>query len=139
VAVVLFVFASASCSSEAVSDEHYVEDFCAAELRFEREIESLQDELEAAETAADEARIALGPLKGLVDDLRDARPPEDAAEYHRAVVERFTAVAREVEQDGVSSTADEEFPELPADVASRLDAVAAQTASCREAQFTFSD
>jgi hypothetical protein len=118
------------------SDEEYVRDLCNALGSFSDEFGELSGNLdpsnvEELEDLMDDAAEVIG---NVVEDLEDANPPADAAEFNESFVTTFSEFRDALEDGDFESILTFSPPEyeLPQDVEDRLSAVAEETDECQE-------
>ena len=69
------------------SDDDYVRASCEAQNEFFGEIFSAAFSLDEDASEEEQLEAMREPVENMVDAMRDARPPADAVDYHRALVE----------------------------------------------------
>ena len=135
VAMAAFALIAAACGGDddddiqTGSEEDYVKAACEAQNEFTEAVFAAA--LELGEDASDDDIIdALkDPVKDLRDAMKDARPPEDLVEYHRALIAAADDMVDAIEdgdQDALDNldSADDELSQEEVD---RLNAIAADT------------
>jgi hypothetical protein len=127
-----------SDSSSGGSDEAYVAAVCKASVKYIDAVAKVFGDVKEDASEADQAKAAAGPVEQFGKDLKAAKPPSDAKEYHNTVV-KFYADATKRLKDGDGSVFDESPGDPPAAVAARLDKLAADNKDCQESDFTFSE
>jgi ABC-type glycerol-3-phosphate transport system substrate-binding protein len=120
------------------SDDEYVEAYCGAILEFQEDfIEAVQN-ASGDESPEEQVEIVLGPLEAYLDNLKEANPPADVAEYHGQVVAATEEAIDRIQQErNLDSLADLEPEPPPEEIQGRLSAAAADNETCQEAEVAF--
>ncbi|MCZ2108009.1 MAG: hypothetical protein LC118_00295 [Dehalococcoidia bacterium] len=125
-------------SSGTGGDEQYVATICKAAVKMQDSMDKV--DLTKIESVDDAVKAMTGPLDQFIKDIKNAKPPKDAKEYHEAVVKKMSDAVASLKKDKDAAAFGEGFgdmPEPPAAVKERLQKVAKDNADCQKADFTF--
>jgi hypothetical protein len=130
---------SSSGGSGSDVDKRYVAAVCKAQLKLQDSL--LNAEEDNADASEEEAVEILIPfMQTYVNDLKKAKPPSDAKEFHDDVVKAFSdGIAKLKKEKSIDVLQDIDPGSPPRRVAERLDKVAEDNEDCQEAEFTFSE
>lgn len=114
------------------SVEDYVKAACEAQSAFLEDFFAAAFSLDEDASPKEQADALKGPLKDLVDAMKDARPPEDLVDYHRSVVASAEAMLKAAEDGDLDAldSADLSGEDLSQADADRLNAIAADMEEC---------
>ncbi|HJP41592.1 MAG TPA: hypothetical protein QGF35_07790 [Dehalococcoidia bacterium] len=118
------------------SDESYVSAVCGAAVHFLATFDDIDnaDPDELLELLIESTEHYLETLEGI-------NPPSDIEDFHGEVVKAFEDLLKAFEEgdDSVLLSEGDPFPEPPAEVAARLNALAEQNEDCIEADLSFGE
>ncbi len=83
--------------------------------------------------------IYAAPFSQMVADLKAAKPPQDAKDYHDQLLKAFSDMATAITKDGGTESFANvgDIPTPPPAVSDRLQKIALKNADCAKAGFSF--
>lgn len=120
------------------SDASYVASICKAQVKFQDSLEKIIKDNKDVTDEAKAVTLLTPPMDQLVKDMKAAKPPADARDYHNKVVETFeTAIKQLKDKKNVAVLSELDPGPPPEAVGKRLQAEAAKNADCTKADFDF--
>ncbi len=121
-------------------EEEYVADLCSAYLEFQDTIIAIGTDPENADATDEEGlELVREPFEALLQAVEDADPPGDVEEFHDSIVDTFRDTLDRIE-DGDITVFEEDagaIPEPPQAIQDKYSSIAADNATCQEANFSF--
>lgn len=131
----------AASSGGTGSDEAYVASICKAQLKFSTSFKKVMSDPSKFNDPEEVAKIFSAPMDQLVKDMKAAKPPKDAKEYHDQVVKSISDVSAQLKKskDITSLDLSDDKGEPPAEIAGRLQKIADNNEDCKKADFSFTN